>query len=262
MAYIEFNALSVYLGGSFSAKVFLPEMDKLELDDSGHKKSYPVLWLLHTNGGNALDWLRTPAEQCAIDNGIFIIAPDVGHTLCTNMEYGAPYERFMYEEFPAICKNTFPISGNLELNWIGGVGTGAYGAAKMAIKHPDVFSKCLIFDGYLDMKKICDRAIIGEQTGIHHTKASLEAVFGELEEFMGSENDIFTEVSSAKAGEFYMSCSKDSKNLEEYKVFAELLGEKTIFDEGDYKADDLVLEEALPRAVGWACKKAKWAEKE
>jgi hypothetical protein len=43
MAYLELNALSTILCGSFSAKVYLPEMDKLFLDDDKHEKKYPVL---------------------------------------------------------------------------------------------------------------------------------------------------------------------------------------------------------------------------
>ena len=64
MAYIEFNALSVILCGSFSAKVFLPEMKKMYLDDEKHEKKYPVLWLLHSEGGSALDWVKSSAERC------------------------------------------------------------------------------------------------------------------------------------------------------------------------------------------------------
>ena len=254
MSYIEFNALSVYMGGSFSAKVFTPEMDKLHLDDGEHKKRYPVLWLLHNDGGTALDWLRTPAEKCAADNGIIIIAPDLGHTLCTNMDYGPEYEKYLSEEMQGICQNTFPISCDREFNWIGGVGTGAYGAAKMAIKYPEVYSKCVIFDGYLDMKKVCDRALAGKPLGVTHTKASLEAVFGDLTKFMGSKNDIFTLAPDAKAGEFYITCSKDADYFEEYKVFASLLGDKAVFAPGSQKPHESVLEETLPEAVKWLCR--------
>lgn len=42
MAYFEFNALSVVLGGSFTARVFLPGLDKLSLDDKVHAKRYPA----------------------------------------------------------------------------------------------------------------------------------------------------------------------------------------------------------------------------
>ena len=79
MAQIEMNALSVITCGSISVRIFLPEMNLLALDDTEHTKKYPVLWLLHDEGGAAIDWLATPAEQCAAKYGIFIIAPDHHH---------------------------------------------------------------------------------------------------------------------------------------------------------------------------------------
>ena len=65
MAIIEMNALSTVLCGSFSAKVFFPEMDKLGLGENDYDKKYPVLWLYHSDGGSSMDWLCTPAEKCA-----------------------------------------------------------------------------------------------------------------------------------------------------------------------------------------------------
>ena len=41
MAMIEMNALSTVLCGSFSAKVFFPEMDKLGLGENDYDKKYP-----------------------------------------------------------------------------------------------------------------------------------------------------------------------------------------------------------------------------
>ena len=74
MATIEMNMLSVITCGSISVRVFCPGMDKLFLDDKEHTKKYPVIWLLHTDGGAALDWLATPAERIAEEYGIFLIA--------------------------------------------------------------------------------------------------------------------------------------------------------------------------------------------
>ena len=42
MAYLELNALSTVLCGSFSAKIFLPEMNGLALDDRKHERKYPA----------------------------------------------------------------------------------------------------------------------------------------------------------------------------------------------------------------------------
>lgn len=191
MAFFELNALSTILCGSFSARVFLPEMDRLWLDDGAHTRKYPVLWLLHDEGNASVDWQRSPAEQCAADAGIFIIAPDVQHALGTNMVYGPKYENFMYTELQGICRNLFPIAPDPEKNWIGGTGTGAYGAVKIAMKHPDVFSKAFSLGGVLDLGKIFERATAGEPTGIHHRLSSLKAVFGDPNAFAGSENDLW-----------------------------------------------------------------------
>ena len=76
MATIEMNMLSVITCGSISVRVFCPGMDRLALDDKEHRVKYPVLWLLHTDGGAAIDWLETPAERIAEKYGIFLIAPD------------------------------------------------------------------------------------------------------------------------------------------------------------------------------------------
>ena len=190
MAMIEMNALSTVLCGSFSAKVFFPEMDKLGLGENDYDKKYPVLWLYHSDGGSSMDWLCTPAEKCAAENGIFIIAADVQHCLCTNMEYGPKYEEFMVKELPGICRNNLPLSDKPELNWIGGVGTGAYGAVKAALKHPEVFSACIAMDGIYDMGKICERAKQGE-TVVCHNEESLKAVFGDIDHIKGSDNDVF-----------------------------------------------------------------------
>lgn len=92
MATIEMNMLSVLTCGSVSVRVFCPDMDKMYLEDCEHTVKYPVLWLLHDDGGAALDWLQTPAERMAKKYGIFLIAPDQHHAIGTNMKYGPKFE--------------------------------------------------------------------------------------------------------------------------------------------------------------------------
>lgn len=105
------------------------------------------------------------------------------------MEYGPKYEEFMVKELAGICRNNLPLSDKPELNWIGGVGTGAYGAVKAALKHPEVFSACIAMDGIYDMGKICERAKQGE-TVVCHNEESLKAVFGDIDHIKGSDNDV------------------------------------------------------------------------
>lgn len=253
MAYLELNALSTVLCGSFSAKIFLPEMDRLQLDDEKHEKKYPVLWLLHSEGGTALDFAATPAEKCAVENGIFIIAPDAQHSLCSNMVYGPKYEEFLSKELPGICRNNLPISEKLEDNWIGGVGTGAYGAVKAAIKYPDIFSKCIAINGIFDMDRICQKALKGEPTGIWHTRESLMAVFGDIEKFSGSENDVFALAKKNEKGSFYFSVSPDFAYQEESSLLAGLLKGSLVYTRDYEEIEELSLFESMIKAAAFVC---------
>lgn len=224
MATIEMNMLSVITCGSISVRVFCPGMDKLALDDSSHQKRYPVLWLLHDEGGAALDWLATPAERLAEQYGVFLIAPDQHHALCTDMKYGPRYEHFLNTELTAICRNCLPISDDPALNWIAGAGTGAYGAVKMALKHPETFSRAAALGGVLDMEAVIEKALRGEDTGIRHNRASLEAVFGDLDAFSGSANDLFALAEKPAAGRFVLIWEDGSPRAEENQRMAERLG--------------------------------------
>lgn len=255
MAYLELNALSTILCGSFSAKVYLPEMDKLFLDDEKHEKKYPVLWLLHSEGGTALDWNKTMAEKCADKYGIFIIAPDAQHSICTNMDYGPKYENFLAAELPGICRNNLPISEDPAWNWIGGVGTGAYGAVKAALKHPEIFSRCIAMDGIYDMAKICEKAINGEATEIFHKEESLKAVFGDITAIAGSEHDVYALAEKSNVGEFYITGKKESKYEEERKSLVEMLKDKAVYMETTGEVMDFSEPMVLMKAIDWLCNK-------
>lgn len=252
MAIIEMNALSTVLCGSFSAKVFFPEMDKLGLGENDYDKKYPVLWLYHSDGGSSMDWLCTPAEKCAAENGIFIIVADVQHCLCTNMEYGPKYEEFMVKELPGICRNNLPLSDKPELNWIGGVGTGAYGAVKAALKHPEVFSACIAMDGIYDMGKICERAKQGE-TVVCHNEESLKAVFGDIDHIKGSDNDVFALAEKNSSGRYYITGAKGSAYQKEAVELTRILKDRAVYEETDETEADFSCITTMKKAVAWLC---------
>ena len=232
MAYIEFNALSTVLCGSFTARIFLPEMDKLQLDDAKHMKKYPVLYLLHNEGNSSREFFSTSAERCAAEYGIFIIAPDAHHSMGSKMQYGPDYERFLFSELPGICRNTFPVIDSVSGNWIGGIGTGAYGAIKTYVRHQDIFSACVSIDGVLDIGRICRQALENQLTNIHHNKASLEAVFGDITCFEGGRDDLFALSSDElKTGRVFLSASTTSKYVEESRKLADKLGTSVVYRE-------------------------------
>lgn len=251
MAYMEFNALSVILCGSFSAKVFLPEMPQMELKHPGRGKKYPVLWLYHSEGGTALDWVKTSAERCAVRHGIIIIAPDAQHSLCTNMDYGPQYEQFAAEELPGIFRHVLPISTDPSANWIGGTGTGAYGALKLALKNPGVFSRAIALNGIFDMTRIIRLALEGRDTGIFHNQASLKAVFGDLDAYEDSEHDLYMLAAQARQGQYFLSCNEHCPYREETEAVAALLGDRAQLNLEQQDEPDGPDWHALMSAVAW-----------
>lgn len=257
MATLEMNALSTILCGSFSTRIFLPEMNLLTLDDEGHTKKYPALYLLHTEGGEALDFMSTMAEKCAVEYGIFIICPDVAHTICTNMLYGANFEDFLATELHGIVRNNLPISYDVNETWVGGVGTGGYGAVKALIKHPEVFSKAVAMDGIFDMDKICKKALAGEDTGILQDKEALSAVFGDISSVAGSEHDVYALSKNCKNGKFLITGKKDSPYEEERKRLAKALGDRATYLERDGELMDFTDPFVLKEAVKFLCEEVK-----
>lgn len=75
---------------------------------------------------------------------MFVIAPMISHSLATNMAFGTKNEEFLVEECPEIFRFLYPVSEKKEDNYIFGIHTGAYGAVKLAMKHPDVYAGCFV----------------------------------------------------------------------------------------------------------------------
>lgn len=250
MSYFELNALSVVLGGSFTARVFLPEMDKMTLDDVEHQNRYRVLWLLHTDGETSLQFMKTPIEALAETYGFIAVAPDMHHAMGTDMKFGPNMEKFLCRELRGIMRHVLPLRADPQGNFIGGVGTGAYAAAKCAIKHPDLFGKAFCINGILDMESVISRAAAGEDTGIPQTVKSLDAVFGSVNGFQGSENDLFALAQCNPDVPLYLTAEEDFPYVNDTKRLSQLLGrgETTLVPPGE---DFNSCQTSLRAAVKW-----------
>ena len=217
MAHIEIHALSVKLAGTFDAHVFFPEEEVIKSE-----KKFPVLWMIHEDGTGTFDLMRHTAlmEKIAEEKQIFVIAPMVSHSLATNMVYGTKNEDFLAEECLKIFRFLYPISGKKEDNYIFGIHSGAYGAIKLAMKHPDVYAGGFAVNGELDIVKRCMDSK-NRQTGFRNqTEESLKAVFGDLNTVSGGQEDLYHLVENAQTKiELFCStqlqCCKDNERLKE-----------------------------------------------
>lgn len=218
MAHIEVNALSVHLSGTFDAHIFAPEPAVLQ-----KKNSFPVLWMIHEDGNSPFELLRYTdiLEKAATEKELFIIAPAVSHSLCTDMVWGTKNETFLGQECVGIFRFLYPLSTKREENIIFGIGSGGYGALKLAMHYPQIFGKGVSIDAELDIVRRCMAPKDRNAGFAFQSKASLEAIFGDLQKVAGGDHDLYALAEKNKT-KLKLLCSTESKTYEDHVRFKKL----------------------------------------
>lgn len=212
MAHIEINALSVHLSGTFGAHIFAPEPEVLQ-----KKGPFPVLWVIHEDGSSPFELLRYTdiLEKAAAEKELFIIAPTVSHSLCTDMVWGTKNETFLGQECIEIFRFLYPLSTKREDNMVLGIGSGGYGALKLAMHYPQTFGKGASIDAELDIVRRCMAPLDRDAGFAFQSGASLEAIFGDLQKVAGGEHDLYA-LAVKNETKLKLFCSTESKNYEDH----------------------------------------------
>lgn len=215
MAVLELNALSTALAGSFSATVIFPDGSGVAED-----RLYPALYFIHDTGGNDTD-IRTVKNLQALSNelGLFIVAPSLMHSFGMNLPWGGKYGDFVCRELPGICRHIFPLDESRQ--YVGGAGSGAYGAVWHAANHPGAFSACFTINGRYDAASMCEAAAGGAEIP-RLSIPNLEAVFGSLCDVRGSNLDVLCPENPAPRAVF-IGCTEDFEAPEDSTAFARRL---------------------------------------
>lgn len=212
MAVIELNALSTALAGSFSATVFCPENADMTGD-----KSYAALYLIHDIGGNDTDFRTVKnLQKLSTQYGVFVICPSLFHSFGMDLTWGGKYGEFVNTELPGICRHMFPLDENRQ--YVGGVGSGGYGAYWHGANHPECFSRCVFIEGHLDIAALCEAGARGAKLP-NMTAANLQAVFGDLNGVRGSDKDMLCEGAKAPA-KLFVGCTEDYPGFEHIAMVA------------------------------------------
>lgn len=113
--------------------------------------TFPVLYLLHGFGGNHLEWLsagqiETVLDQL-IDNGMvspmILIMPDAQNSwYVDSAKFGGPgnYESALIRDLLPEIDRRYPTRAEPSSRMIGGISMGGYGALRLGLGHPDLFS--------------------------------------------------------------------------------------------------------------------------
>ncbi len=142
MSLIRMNFFSEALNMYAPVNVILP----LPRDAQDEVRDLPTLYLLHGMGDDHTSWLRkTAVERYALEAGLAVVMPDGALSCYENMAHGPRYRDYVADELPRVMRETFPLSGDREKNFIAGCSMGGFGALKLGFAEPEKWSAIGVF---------------------------------------------------------------------------------------------------------------------
>jgi enterochelin esterase-like enzyme len=132
---------SPIIGESFTYRIYLPP------DYLHTQKRYPVLYMLHGNGGNYTEWsdsyLPEQLDRMVVAREIppmIVVMPDDGEsTYWANWSGGPRWADYLTEDVVSTIDQRYRTLPNPASRAIGGLSMGGLGALNLAFQHPDVF---------------------------------------------------------------------------------------------------------------------------
>ena len=133
---------SPIIGQTFPYRVYLPP-DYLQAP----QRRYPVLYMLHGNGGNYTEWsdsfLPEQIDRLIVADQIqpmIVVMPDDGEsTYFANWDNGPRWGDYIAEDVVSIMDQRYRTIPTASARAIGGLSMGGLGALNLALQHPDVF---------------------------------------------------------------------------------------------------------------------------
>lgn len=188
MGMMHFDFMSEKLGYQTNIYVILPEcMERGE-------KPEGILYLLHGEDGNGLDWVRNTAiERYARPYKLAVVMPEVdGSSFYTDMVHGYPYFEYVTEEVPVAMEAMLPMLRQVEKRYVAGVSAGGYAAFKWAFHKTEYFTAAANFSGLYVLPELMEDAD-GKAADMGYTPQEMaqivECNWGTLADLSGSLND-------------------------------------------------------------------------
>ncbi len=135
---------SAALGRDWQYVIYLPTGYRADT------ASYPVLYLLHGNNGEPMDWVTQGDLQTTADTliarreiaPVVIVMPQGGTDWYVDRK--EKMETAFFEDLMPEIERRYAVAGDRGGRAIGGVSMGGFGALRYAMEHPDAFCGALL----------------------------------------------------------------------------------------------------------------------
>jgi putative tributyrin esterase len=110
------------------------------LPDTG-EPPFPTFYLLHGLSDDYTTWQRRTRIEWYVRNlPVIVVMPDGFRGFYTDNHAGPPYGRYMAEELIGFVERNFPARRERSARHIGGLSMGGYGAVRLALQYPHLYS--------------------------------------------------------------------------------------------------------------------------
>jgi putative tributyrin esterase len=182
----------------------------------------PVVYLLHGGGGSFLDWSNYSDVARFAEHGLILVMPEGNSSYYTNSA-SIPqdrYEDYIVRDLISDVESKFPAAANRSNRAIIGVSMGGFGAVKLALRHPELFT----FAGGLSPAVDVPRRAFSIKRFQQSRRFAL--IFGQIGSQTRRDNDPFVLARSAdpnRSPYFFLSCGEQEGLLAPNREFAALL---------------------------------------
>lgn len=139
--------LSQSLGRTMHYRILLPA------SYATSSQKYPVLYLLHGLHGDYKNWSELTAISKYLEGvNLIVVMPDANDSWYTNWDTDPQqkYEDYIVKDLVSVIQRQYRTLETRDARWIAGLSMGGYGALKLGLKYPQLFSVAASFSGALD----------------------------------------------------------------------------------------------------------------
>ena len=185
----QINLCSDMLMTRCTVNVLLPQRKPTDPHDQ-YRTPFRVLYLLHGYSDDQTVWQRwTSIERYAEGLNLTVIMPAAQNSFYTDMAHGGKFFTFLAEELPAVLHELFPLSRARADTFVAGLSMGGYGAFKLALRRPDLYSAAASLSGAVDINEVVKRTKDPDNPA---WLEQMQNIFGDLGKVPGSAHDLFS----------------------------------------------------------------------
>jgi putative tributyrin esterase len=185
----------------------------------------PVAYLLHGGGGGFRDWTNDSDVARFAESGLLLVMPEAESSYYTNAVDPPQdrYEDYIVSDLIADVESRFPAATGRSNRAIVGLSMGGFGAVKIALRHPELYSFVGGLSSAIDVPR---RAFFLKR---FHQSRHYSEIFGAAGSQTRRDNDPFVLARSSNpdaAPYFFLTCGEQEGLLPSNREFAALLAQR------------------------------------